>query len=128
MALEILAANSIQQASQITDDSRNYRSVAEWEGIGDFLWDERTHFLNYETYYRFDPYRDTFLPPTLVKEIRQFADSVLRHLDSFDLSEENRIISKYSVSPSKIKKFAAQLSSVCVEAEKNKCGLVGLGD
>ncbi len=129
MALEIAAANTVDRAYQFAESFTRHRLVAvEWDGIGDFLWKELTRFLHYETYYHFDPYRETTLPPASVQKIRQFADSICQYLSEIDVVEENRIVGTYGVIPSKIQKFAAKLSTISAMAEQNGWGLVGLGD
>ena len=60
MSLSIVAAKDIEQAIEILA-SRPRKAVKdhlaeEPEGVGNFLYDFRAAFTNYQCYYRFDPY------------------------------------------------------------------------
>lgn len=103
------------------------RTVEEPEAVGNFLYDFRAAFTNYETYYRFDPYGETLLEPDQVLAIRTFADSVVAWLSEHE-AEENRVIEVYGVSFPKIRRFAAALGRVCDTAAEQSCGLAGIGD
>ena len=59
MSLEIVVARAINHAFDIVSiKPMENRSVVQPEEIGDFLYDFRESFRNYECYYQFDPYRE----------------------------------------------------------------------
>ena len=68
MSLSIVAAKDMEQAIEILA-SRPRKAVKdhlaeEPEGVGNFLYDFRAAFTNYQCYYRFDPYGETCLEMT----------------------------------------------------------------
>ena len=131
MSLSIVAAKNLEQACAVLSDRPGKamwaRTVEEPEAVGNFLYDFRAAFTNYETYYRFDPYGETLLEPDQVLAIRTFADSVVAWLSEHE-AEENRVIEVYGVSFPKIRRFAAALDRVCDTAAEQSCGLAGIGD
>ena len=131
MSLSIVAAKDIEQAIEMLA-SRPRKTVKdhlaeEPEGVGNFLYDFRAAFTNYQCYYRFDPYGETLLEPDQVLAIRTFADSVVAWLSEHE-AEENRVIEVYGVSFPKIRRFAAALGRVCDTAAEQSCGPAGIGD
>ena len=65
MSLSIVAAKDIEQAIEILA-SRPRKAVKdhlaeEPEGVGNFLYDFRAAFTNYQCYYQFDPYGEACL-------------------------------------------------------------------
>ncbi len=129
MYILIIAAKNIKQAGAITKRRKKdwYPYVVEEEVIGDFLYNNRSVFENYEYYYKFDPYGETFIEAVEVIKIKQFAESVIKFLENNDL-DENKIIDSYKISFLKIKKFSQKLCEVCEFAIENNLGLVGYGD
>lgn len=131
MSLSIVAAKNIAQALEILSAKPGKAMkdfiAEETEEVGCFLYDFRDAFTNYETYYRFDPYRDTLMEPDQVPDIRAFADSVLTWLSDHE-TEGNRIIETCGVSFPKIRRFAAALRWVCDVATEHGYGLAGIGD
>ena len=131
MALEIVAAKDISHAIDMVlakprKLTKNYIAVQPDE-IGDFLYDFKDSFVNYDFYYQFDPYMETYLEPGKVPAIKSFSDSIVKWI-SENGALENRIIEKYGLSMKKIKCFAIALDSVCDTAINNGYGLVGIGD
>ena len=131
MSLSIVAAKDMEQAFEILL-SRPRKAVKDYmtvepEGIGNFLYDFRAAFKNYQCYYRFDPYRETYLEMDQVPAIKAFLDSVLTWLSEHG-TEENRVIQKYGVSFQKIRGFAVALIRVCDTALEHGYSLVGIGD
>ena len=101
--------------------------VEKFEGIDNFLYDFKDEFLHYEIYYRFDPYRETYLEASSVCKIKIFSGSILQWITE-NCAKENTLISRYGITLNKIKNFAIGLNNVCDVAIKNKYGLVGIGD
>ena len=131
MSLAIVAAKDIEQAIEILA-SRPRKAVKdhlaeEPEGVGNFLYDFRAAFTNYQCYYRFDPYGETCLEMDQVPAIKAFSDSVIKWLAEHR-TEENRVIWRYGVSFQKIRRFADELGHVCDAAMDHGYGLSGLGD
>ena len=131
MSLSIVAAKDIKQAIEILA-SRPRKAVKdhlaeEPEGVGNFLYDFRAAFTNYQCYYRFDPYGETCLEMDQVPAIKAFSDSVIKWLAEHH-TEENRVIGRYGVSFQKIRRFADELGHVCDVAMEHGYGLVGFGD
>ena len=131
MSLSIVAAKDIEQAIEILA-SRPRKAVKdhlaeEPEGVGNFLYDFRAAFTNYQCYYRFDPYGETCLEMDQVPAIKAFSDSVIKWLAEHR-TEENRVIGRYGVFFQKIRRFADELGHVCDVAMEHGYGLVGFGD
>ena len=95
--------------------------------MGNFLYDFRAAFTNYQCYYRFDPYGETCLKMDQVPAIKAFSDSVIKWLAEHR-TEENRVIGRYGVSFQKIRRFADELGHVCDVAMEHGYGLAGVGD
>ena len=128
MSLEIVAARDINHAFDIVSIKPMENGyVVQPDKIGDFLYNFRESFRNYECYYQFDPYRETYLEIDKVFTIKHFSNSVIIWLEE-DGTEENSVIEQYGLSFKKIRNFAITLGSVCDTAIKNGYGLVGLGD
>lgn len=128
MSLEIVVARDINHAFDIVSiKPMESRSVVQREEIGDFLYDFRESFRNYECYYQFDPYRETQLEADQVPAIKTFSQSIVRWLEEHD-TEENRVLQQYGLSFQKIRCFAYKLGHVCDVAMEHGYGLFGLGD
>ena len=128
MSLEIVVARDINHAFDIVSiKPMENRSVVQPEEIGDFLYDFRESFRNYECYYQFDPYRETQLEADQVPAIKTFSQSIVRWLEEHD-TEENRVLQQYCLSFQKIRCFAYKLGHVCDVAMEHGYGLFGLGD
>src|SRR5699024_6955805 len=131
MSLSIVAAKDIEQAIEILA-SRPRKAVKdhlaeEPEGVGNFLYDFRAAFTNYQCYYQFDPYREACLEMDQVPTIKAFSDSVRKWLEGHS-AEETSVIQRYGVSFKKIRGFVAALIRVCNTAMEHGYGLVGIGD
>lgn len=131
MSPSIVAAKDIEQAIELLA-SRPRKTVKdhlaeEPEGVGNFLYDFRAAFTNYQCYYRFDPYGETCLEMDQVPAIRAFADSVFNWLSAHG-TEETSVIQRYGVSFQKIRGFVAALIHVCNTAMEHGYGLAGIGD
>lgn len=131
MSLSIVAAKDMEQAIELLA-SRPRKAVKdhlaeEPEGVGNFLYDFRAAFTNYQSYHRFDPYGETCLEMDQVPAIRAFADSVFNWLSAHG-TEETSVIQRYGVSFQKIRGFVAALIRVCNTAMEHGYGLVGIGD
>lgn len=131
MSLSIVAAKDIEQAIEILA-SRPRKTVKdhlaeEPEGVGNFLYDFRAAFTNYQCYHQFDPYREACLEMDQVPAIRAFADSVFNWLSAHG-AEETSVIQRYGVSFQKIRGFVAALIRVCNTAMEHGYGLAGIGD
>ena len=131
MSLSIVAAKDMEQAIEILA-SRPRKAVKdhlaeEPEGVGNFLYDFRAAFTNYQCYHRFDPYGETCLEMDQVLAIRAFADSVFNWLSAHG-TEETSVIQRYGVSFQKIRGFVAALIRVCNTAMEHGYGLAGIGD
>ncbi len=128
MSLEIVAARDINHAFDILSiKSIKNEFVLEPNEIGNFLYDFRESFRNYECYYQFDPYGETYLGTDKASAIKHFSNSVVTWLEEHG-TEENSVIEQYGLSFKKIRDFATTLGSVCDAAIKNGYGLVGIGD
>lgn len=131
MPRSIVAAKDIEQAFAILA-SRPRKAVKDYlaeepEGIGNFLYDFRAAFTNYQCYYRFDPYRQILLEADQVPAIKTFSQSIVKWLEEHG-PEENSVIQRYGVSFQKIRRFADELSHVCDVAMEHGYGLSGIGD
>ena len=131
MSLSIVAAKDMEQAIELLA-SRPRKAVKdhlaeEPEGVGNFLYDFRAAFTNYQCYHRFDPYGETCLEMDQVPAIRAFADSVFNRLSAHG-AEETSVIQRYGVSFKKIRGFVAALIRVCNTAMEHGYGLAGIGD
>lgn len=131
MPLSIVAAKDIGQAIDIltTGSGRagKHYVAEEPNGIDKFLYNCRNEFSYYGWYYRFDPYRETYLEPNRVPIIKNFSDSIGEWIADHG-AEEHIVIRKYSLSFQKIRDFADKLNRVCETAMENGYGLVGIGD
>ena len=131
MSLSIVAAKDIEQAIELLA-SRPRKAVKdhlaeEPEGVGNFLYDFRAAFTNYQCYHRFDPYGEACLEMDQVPAIRAFADSVFNWLSAHG-AEETRVIQRYGVSFQKIRRFADELGHVCDVAMEHGYVWAGVGD
>lgn len=131
MSLSIVAAKDLEQACAVlsvrSGKAARVRTAEEPEAVGNFLYDFRAAFKNYETYYRFDPYRETQLEADQVPVIKTFSQSIVKWLEEHG-TEENRVIQQYGLCFQKIRHFADELGHVCDVAMEHGYGLSGLGD
>ena len=128
MSLEIVAARDINHAFDILSIKPiKNEFVAQPDKIGDFLYDFRESFRNYECYYQFDPYRETHLEADQVPAIKVFSQSIVKWLEEHG-TEENSVIQQYGLSFKKIRRFADKLGHVCDVAMEHGYGLSGMGD
>ena len=128
MALEIVAARNINHAFDIVSITpMKNGAVVQPDEIGDFLYDFREFFRNYECYYQFDPYSETYVEAGQVSVIKAFSQSITKWLEEHS-TEENKVIERYGLSFKKIRDFAITFRSVCDIAMKNGYGLFGIGD
>ena len=91
MSLSIVAAKDMEQAIELLA-SRPRKAVKdhlaeEPEGVGNFLYDFRAAFTNYQCYHRFDPYGETCLEMDQVPAIKAFSDSVRKWLAGHSADE-----------------------------------------
>ena len=121
MSLSIVAAKDMEQAIELLA-SRPRKA-----GVGNFLYDFRAAFTNYQCYHRFDPYGETCLEMDQVPAIKDFLDSVRKWLAGHS-AEETSVIQRYGVSFKKIRGFVAALIRVCNTAMEHGYGLAGIGD
>mgnify|MGYP000268245727 CR=1 FL=1 len=120
MSLSIVAAKDMEQAIELLA-SRPRKAVKdhlaeEPEGVGNFLYDFRAAFTNYQCYHRFDPYGEACLEMDQVNWLSAHG------------AEETSVIQRYGVSFKKIRGFVAALIRVCNTAMEHGYGLVGIGD
>ena len=131
MSLFIVAAKDMEKDNENLA-SRPRKTVKdhlaeEPEGVGNFLYDFRAAFTNYQCYHRFDPYGEACLEMDQVPAIKDFLDSVRKWLAGHS-AEETSVIQRYGVSFKKIPGFVAALIRVCNTAMEHWYGLVGIGD
>ena len=120
MALVIfLAQNSAKINNKIC--------VVEPENMGDFLYDFKDSFENYNYYYKFEPYREIYIDNKDIRTIKLFSISITRWVENCKI-EESKLIDKYNLSFTKIKKYAKKLTELCDFAINNGYGLLGQGD
>lgn len=120
MALVIfLAQNSAKINNKIC--------VVEPENMGDFLYDFKDSFENYNYYYKFGPYRETYIDNENIRMIKIFSISITRWVEDCKI-EETKLIDKYNLSFTEIKKYAKKLTELCDFAINNGYGLLGQGD
>ena len=101
--------------------------VVEPENMGDFLYDFKDSFENYNYYYKFGPYREIYIDNKDIRTIKLFSISITRWVESCKI-EESKLIDKYNLSFTKIKKYAKKLTELCDFAINNGYGLLGQGD
>ena len=96
MSLLIVAAKDTNEALELlsTKPKKAIKThfVEEFEGIDNFLYDFKDEFLHYEIYYRFDPYRETYLEASSVCKIKIFSGSILQWITE-NCAKENTLIS-----------------------------------
>ena len=120
MALVIfLAQNSAKLNNKIC--------VVEPENMGNFLYDFKDSFENYNYYYKFEPYGETYIDNENIRIIKIFSISIKRWVENCKI-EESKLIDKYNLSFTKIKEYAKKLAELCDFAISNGYGLLGQGD
>ena len=130
MSLSIVAAKDIEQAIEILA-SRPRKTVKdhlaeEPEGVGNFLYDFRAAFTNYQCYYRFDPYGETCLEMDQVPAVRrlQIPSSTGCQRMGRRNQRDPAIWRVLSENP----RVRRGLIRVCNTAMEHGYGLVGIGD
>ena len=84
--------------------------VVEPENVGDFLYDFKDSFENYNYYYKFEPYRETYIDNENIRMIKIFSISITRWVENCKI-EESKLIDKYNLSFTKIKKYTNQIQN-----------------
>ena len=113
--------------AQYSAKLNNKICVVEPENMGDFLYDFKDSFENYNYYYRFEPYVETYIDNKYIRMIKVFSISITRWVENCKI-EETKLIDKYNLSFTKIKKYAKKLTELCDFAINNGYGLLGQGD
>lgn len=94
MSLLIVAAKDTNEALELlsTKPKKAIKThfVEKFEGIDNFLYDFKDEFLHYEIYYRFDPYRETYLEASSVCKIKIFSGSILQWITE-NCAKENTV-------------------------------------
>lgn len=100
MSLVIVAAKDTNHAFDVMSakprKAMRNSFVVQPDGIGNFLYDFREFFLNYECYYQFDPYSQTYLGADKVRAIKHFWESIVKWLAE-NRTSENQLIEKYGL-------------------------------
>lgn len=94
----------------------------------DFLYDYRDKFSSFDSYWLFDPHKDTELKRESLEDIEKFAQSLYDFTKNLDLEEENKIIEKYNLSQRKIETYGKNLKALARLAIEKNMTLAGLGD
>lgn len=113
--------------AQNSAKTNNKICVVEPNNIGDFLYDFKDNFENYNYYYKFDPYGETYIDNKNVDKIKFFSISITEWVEHCKI-DETKLIAKYNLSFTKIKIFAKKLTEICDFAINNGYGLLGQGD
>jgi stage III sporulation protein AF len=113
--------------AQYSAKINNKICVVEPENMGDFLYDFKDSFENYNYYYKFEPYREIYIDNKDIRTIKLFSISITRWVENCKI-EESKLIDKYNLSFTKIKKYAKKLTELCDFAINNGYGLLGQGD
>ena len=91
--LIVVLCNNIDQLKK-SKSLKNYLMVTEEKNMQDFLYDYRDNFSFFDTYWLFDPHKDTELKRESLEDIEKFAQSLYDFTKNLDLEEENKIIEK----------------------------------
>ena len=67
--------------------------VVEPDNIGEFLYDFRDNFENYNYYYEFDPYGETYIDNKNINTIKLFSISIIKWIENCNI-EETKLIAK----------------------------------
>ena len=113
--------------AQNSAKTNNKICVVEPNNIGDFLYDFKDNFENYNYYYKFDPYGEIYIDNKNVDKIKFFSISITEWVEHCKI-DETKLIAKYNLSFTKIKIFAKKLPEICDFAINNGYGLLGQGD
>ncbi|MBZ2386936.1 hypothetical protein K8P03_06540 [Anaerococcus murdochii] len=125
--LIVVLCNNIGQLKK-SKSLKNYLMVTEEKNMQDFFYDYRDNFSFFDSYWLFDPHKDTELKRESLEDIEKFAQSLYDFTKNLDLEEENKIIEKYNLSQRKIETYGKKLASLARLAIEKNMTLVGLGD
>lgn len=130
--LIIVSAKNVEEAyKNIVDKGKRFTYIFEERGLQDFFFEYRDSFKSYEKYWKLNPYGVSKVSKEDVFLIKEFAESVNEFIDekiSSNLELENRIIDRFNLSISKIRKYIKSLIKLCDHVIKNNDDLYGIGD
>ena len=130
--LIIVSAKNVKEAyKNIVDKGKRHIYIFEERGLQDFFFEYRNSFKYYDKYWEINPYGVSKVSNGDVFLIKEFAESVKEFVDkkiSSNLELENRIIERFNLSISKIRKYIQSLIKLCDHAIKNNDELYGIGD
>lgn len=130
--LIIVSAKNVEEAyKNIVDKGKRHTYIFEERGLQDFFFEYRDSFKSYEKYWELNPYGVSKVSNGNVFLIKEFTESVNEFVDekiSSNLELENRIIERFNLSISKIRKYVQSLIKLCDHAIKNNDDLYGIGD
>lgn len=128
MALIIVSAKDREDAyNKVIKLKKKEAYVEEPKGLQDFIFDYKNEFEFYEVYWKLNPDGISKIYNEEIKFIKIFAESLSLFLEE-NKKLENKIIEKYNLSMTKIRKYIGKLMKVLDLAEKNGDNLIGLGD
>lgn len=130
--LTIVSAKNLEEVyKNIVDKGKRQTYIFEERGLQDFFFEYRDNFKSYEKYWELNPYGVSKVSSEDVFLIKEFAESVNEFVDekiSSKIELENRIIERFNLSISKIRKYICSLIKLCDHAIKNNDDLFGIGD
>lgn len=128
MTLIIVSAKDREDAyNKVIKLKKKEAYVEEPKGLQDFIFDYKNEFEFYEVYWKLNPDGISKIYNEEIKFIKIFAESLSLFLEE-NKKLENKIIEKYNLSITKIRKYIGKLMKVLDLAEKNGDNLIGLGD
>lgn len=128
MALIIVSAKDREDAdNKVIKLKKKEAYVEEPKGLQNFIFDYKNEFKFYEVYWKLNPYGISKINNREIKFIENFLESLSLFLEENE-NLENKIIEKYNLSMTKIRKYIVKLKKVLDLAEKNGDNLIGLGD
>ena len=125
--LIVVLCNNIGQLKK-SKSLKSFKHLAEEKNMQDFLYDYRDKFSSFDSYWLFDPHKDTELKRENLEDIEKFAQSLYDFTKNLDLEEENKIIEKYNLSQRKIETYGKNLKALARLAIEKNMTLAGLGD
>ena len=125
--LIVVLCNNIGQLKK-SKSLKSFKHLAEEKNMQDFLYDYRDKFSSFDSYWLFDPHKDTELKRENLEDIEKFVQSLYDFAKNLNLEEENKIIEKYNLSQRKIKTYGKNLKALARLALEKNMTLVGLGD